>query len=119
MIEKLPALVNSNAALVRRGWWMNAVMLLGIGDQNWIVAIEGGRIASCVREKLRITAFDFAITGDEDAWRKFWQDRPPPMHHDLHALLRIGAIRLEGDVDMLLANMLYLKIMLETLRGKI
>ena len=34
----------------------------------------------------------------------------------------IGAgedLTIEGDVDLLLANMLYLKIMLETLRGKI
>ena len=55
----------------------------------------------------------------QNAWRKFWQAPPPPMHHDLHALMRIGAIRIEGDVDLLLANMLYLKIMLETLRGKV
>ncbi len=119
MIEKLPELVNSNAALVRRGRWTNAVMLLGIGDQSWLITIREGRIVSCVRNTLRISAFDFSITGDEEAWRKFWRQTPPPMHHDLHALLRIGAIRLEGDIDMLLANMLYLKIMLETLRGKI
>ncbi len=119
MIEKLPELVNANAALVRRGRWTNAVMMLGIGDQNWLITIQEGRITSCARQKLRISAYDFAITGDEDAWRKFWRQTPPPMHHDLHALLRIGAIRLEGDIDMLLANMLYLKIMLETLRGEI
>lgn len=119
MIEKLPDLVNADAALVRRGRWTNAVMMLGISDQNWLLTIQAGRITSCVPQNLRISAFDFAITGDEDAWRKFWRTTPPPMHHDLHALLRIGAIRLEGDIDMLLANMLYLKIMLETLRGKI
>ena len=119
MIEKLPELVNDNPALVRRGRWTNAVMMLGIGPQYWLITIREGRIAACTRQTLRISAFDFAITGDEDAWRKFWQATPPPMHHDLHALLRIGAIRIEGDVDLLLANMLYLKIMLETLRGKI
>lgn len=119
MIEKLPELVNSNPALVRRGRWTNAVMLLGVGEAYWLITIEEGRIAACKRQTLRISAFDFSITGDEDAWRKFWRETPPPMHHDLHALLRIGAIRIEGDVDLLLANMLYLKIMLETLRGKI
>ena len=119
MIEQLPDLVNGDAGLVRRGRWTNAVMQLGIGDQRWLISIQEGRIVACERQTLRIAAYDFAITGDEAAWRKFWQATPPPMHHDLHALLRIGAIRLEGDVDMLLANMLYLKIMLETLRGKI
>ena len=119
MIEQLPSLVNGNAALVRRGRWTNAVMLLGIGDANWLITIQEGRITSCVREEIRVSACDFAILGDEGAWLKFWQQMAPPMHHDLHALLRIGAIRLEGDIDMLLGNMLYLKMMLETLRGKI
>lgn len=119
MIENLPQLVNSNPALIRRGRWTNAVLMLGIGENHWLITIREGRITACDRHPLRIAAFDFAITGDEDAWRKFWQAPPPPMHHDLHALLRIGAIRIEGDVDMLLANMLYLKIMLETLRGKV
>lgn len=119
MIEKLADLVNADTALVRRGRWTSAVMMLGMGDQYWLITIQQGRITSCVPQHLRISAYDFAITGDEDAWRKFWRQTPPPMHHDLHALLRIGAIRLEGDIDMLLANMLYLKIMLEKLRGRI
>ena len=119
MIEKLAELVNADPGLVRRGRWMNAVMMLGVGDQNWLITIREGRIASCTPQTLRISAYDFAITGDEAAWRKFWQKTPPPMHHDLHALLRIKAIRLDGDIDMLLANMLYLKIMLEKLRGRI
>ena len=119
MIQQLPELVNANAALVRRGQWLNAVMLLGIGDQNWLVTFEAGRIASCVREDLRVSACDFAILGTEDAWRAFWQEMPPPMHHDLHALIRVGKVRLEGDIDLLLGNMLYLKIVLETLRGHI
>ncbi len=119
MIAALPDLVNSNPALIRRGRWTNAVMMLGIGEDHWLITIREGRIMACKRQSLRISAYDSAITGDEAAWRKFWQETPPPMHHDLHALLRIGAIRIEGDVDMLLANMLYLKIILETLRGKV
>ena len=119
MIEELPELVNQNPALVRRGRWTNAVMLLGLGEQYWLVTIAEGRITECRRQSLRISAFDFAITGDEQAWRKFWAQTPPPMHHDLHALLRIEAIRIEGDIDLLLANMLYFKIMLETLRGRV
>ena len=119
MIEQLPDLVNANAALVRRGRWTNAVMLLGIGEINWLITFQEGRITRCEREEIRVSSCDFAILGTEDAWRKFWQHMPPPMHHDLHALIRVGAVRLEGDIDMLLGNMLYLKLVLETLRGKI
>ena len=119
MIEKLPDLVNANAALVRRGRWLNAVMLLGIGDQNWLITIREGRITDCKREDIRVSACNFALIGTEDAWTAFRQKMPPPMHHDLHALIRVGKLRLEGDIDLLLGNMLYLKILLETLRGKI
>lgn len=119
MIEKLPELVNGDPALVRRGRWTNMVMMLRIGEDTWLITIREGRIDACVRQSLRMSSFDFSITGDEDAWRKFWQAAPPPMHHDLHALLRIGAIRIEGDIDLMFANLLYLKIMLEKLRGRI
>ena len=118
MIEALPGLVNRNPALVRRGRWTNARMLLGIGDQGWLVEIREGRIA--VRPEIsRVSDWDFAIRGSEEAWRKFWAGMPPPMHHDLHALVRIGAMRLEGDIDLMAANMLYLKLVLETLRGRV
>ena len=119
MIENLPDLANANTALVRRGRWLNAVMLLGIGQENWLVTIQEGRITGCKREDIRVSTCDFALIGTEDAWQKFWQPMPPPMHHDLHALIRVGKLRLEGDIDMLLGNMLYIKILLETLRGKV
>ncbi|MEM9061368.1 MAG: hypothetical protein AAGD13_12975 [Pseudomonadota bacterium] len=119
MIDALPELVNANAALVRRGRWASFTMLLGIGAENWLVTIENGRISACEREDLQVSACDFAILGTEDAWLKFWQQMPPPMHHDLHALIRAGKMRLEGDIDLLLGNMLYVKILLEQLRGRI
>lgn len=119
MIDALPELVNANASLVRRGRWASFTMLLGIGETNWLVAIDQGRITDCHPEDLRVSTCDFAILGTEDAWQKFWQAMPPPMHHDLHALIRAGKIRLEGDIDLLLGNMLYVKILLEQLRGRI
>ena len=118
MLDALPGLVNGNPALVRRGRWTHATMLVEIGDVGWLVRIEGGRV-SVERETWRVSGWDFAIRGPEEAWRKFWQQMPPPMHHDLHALVRAGKFRLEGDIDLMLANMLYLKLVLETMRGKV
>lgn len=118
MLDALPDLVNANEALVRRGRWTRATMLIGIGEQNWLVRIEQGRI-SVATETLAVSDWSFAIRGPEEAWRKFWAKMPPPMHHDLHALVRAGKFRLEGDIDLMLANMLYLKLVLETMRGRI
>jgi hypothetical protein len=118
MIEHLQDLVNSNPALVRRGRWTDAVMLLGIGEANWWVTIRAGRIEGIIREDWAVSGFDFAIRGTEDAWQKFWMPMPPPRHHDLSALIREGKMRFEGNIDLLQANFLYLKLILETLRGR-
>ncbi|MEM9138883.1 MAG: hypothetical protein AAGB15_03560 [Pseudomonadota bacterium] len=117
MIDKLKDLVNANAAIVRRGRWTNAVMLLGIGETNWIVEIRAGEIAAITPEDLTVTRHDFAIRGTAEAWAKFWSPMPPPMHHDLSALVRAGKVRMDGDTDMLMANFLYVKLLLEQLRG--
>lgn len=119
MIEQLQDLVNSDAALVRRGRWMNARMLLGIGSTQWLVTIRAGRIEEMTSPDLAVTEYDFAISAPRDAWAKYWQKLPPPMHHDMHALIRAKKMTLAGDIDRLLANMLYLKILLEKLRGKV
>ena len=119
MIEQLKDLVNANPALVRRGRWTNAVMLLGIGEENHWVTIREGRIESVKAEDWRVSAFDFAIKGTAEAWDKFWSDPPPPRHHDISALVREGKVRLEGNIDLLQANFLYLKLVLEQLRGRV
>ncbi|MEM7058945.1 MAG: hypothetical protein AAF557_15260 [Pseudomonadota bacterium] len=117
MIEKLQDLVNGNPGLVRRGKWTNAVMLLGIGNANWIITIRAGQIEAIAPEGWTVSPYDFAIRGTEEAWEKFWSPLPPPMHHDISALVRAGKVRMDGDIDMLLANFLYLKLVLEQLRG--
>jgi len=38
---------------------------------------------------------------------------PKPRHHDVMALIREGKMRIEGDLEKMLANMLTLKLMLE------
>lgn len=118
MLDALPELVNTNPALVRRGRWTRATMLIEIGDKGWLIRMDGGRIA-VEPETWAVSRWDFAIRGPEEAWRKFWAAMPPPMHHDIHALVRAGKFRLEGDIDLMLANMLYLKLVLEMLRGRV
>ncbi|MEO1494911.1 MAG: hypothetical protein AAFV19_22430 [Pseudomonadota bacterium] len=119
MIEPLQELVNTNPALVRRGRWTDVDMLLGIGDAHWMVTVRAGRIERIEPEAWAVSGWDFAIKGTKDAWEAFWQPVPPPRHHDLSALIREGKMRFEGNTDLLLANFLYLKLILETLRGRV
>ena len=116
MIEHLQQLVNSNPALVRRGRWTHADMLLEIGENGYVVEIRAGRIEAIRPVTLLVSGWDFAIRGTSDAWAEFWKPMPKPRHHDLIALIREGKMRFEGDLDLLMANLLYLKLALETPR---
>ncbi len=113
VIEKLKEGVNADAALIRRGRWLNADMLLGIGEKDYIVEIREGRIAAIQDANIYVTAHDFAIRGTADAWEEFWQPVPKPRHHDIIALIREGKMRIEGNVEMAMAHFLTLKLMLE------
>ncbi len=116
MIEHLQRLVNGDPALVRRGRWTSADMLLEIGERGYVVAIRSGRIEAIRPVELRVSGWDFAIRGTAEAWAEFWKPMPKPRHHDLIALIREGKMRFEGNLDLLMANLLYLKLVLETPR---
>jgi hypothetical protein len=113
MIEHLQHLVNTDPALVRRGRWTTADMLIEIGDRGYIVEFRAGRIAAVRPVTLLVSGWDFAIRGTAGAWAEFWKPLPIPRHHDLIALIREGKMRFEGNLDLLMANLLYLKLVLE------
>ena len=113
MIERLKDLVNGDAALVRRGQWFTADMLVEIGDERHIVRIRSGRIEEIAAAELLAIDYDFAIRAPREAWEEFWKPVPKPRHHDVMALIREGKMRIEGDLEKMLANMLTLKLMLE------
>ncbi|MDH3665569.1 MAG: hypothetical protein OEN23_01420 [Paracoccaceae bacterium] len=116
MIEHLQELVNGNPALVHRGRWTNADMLLEVGDRGHVVAIRQGRIEAVRPVEMNVSKWHFAIRASTEAWAEFWQPMPKPRHHDLIALIREGKMRFEGDLDLLMANLLYLKLVLEAPR---
>lgn len=116
-IEELQQRVNADAALVRRGRWLSADMMLEIGDERHLVRIREGAITGFVSLPLLAMPFDFAIIGTEEAWNEFWQPVPKPRHHDIMALIREGKMRIEGDLEKMMAHFLTLKMMLEKPRG--
>ena len=113
MIEKLKDLINADAALVHRARWLSADMMLEIGDTRHLVKIREGRIADISRLPLLAMPFDFAIIGTEEAWQEFWKPMPKPRHHDIMALIREGKMRIEGNLELMMAHFLTLKLMLE------
>ena len=117
MLDKLAELVNANPALVRRGRWTCCDMLIGIGEDEYLVRIREGRIVDVRPAGTPMAGWDFAIRGTAEAWVEFWKPMPKPRHHDIIALMREGKMRIEGDLDLMMANLLYLKLVLEAPRA--
>jgi hypothetical protein len=113
MIERLFDLVNADEALVRRGRFLTCDFLVEVGETPYHVSVDRGRIASVTQGPALLRPWRFAIRAPEDAWREFWQPVPRAGFHDLFALTRFGRARIEGDLQPLMANLRYVKEVLE------
>ncbi len=117
MVEHLPALVNNDASLLRRGRYLTTDIMIEIGSQPYYLSIDHGRVGALERGPLVMRSWSFAVRGSEAAWRAFWQPFPPPNFHDIFALAKHGAFRIEGDYRPLLTNLLYFKGLLAAPRA--
>ena len=117
-IALLPPHANGDAFLVHRGRFVTLDFRIELGAAPYQVSIERGRIAALERGPHLMRSWRFRIAGQEAAWRQFWQEVPPPHHHDIFALQKLGTFAIEGDLQPLMANLLYFKDVLAAPRGK-
>jgi len=111
-IQQMPALVNADAALVRRGRFVSTEFMLGISATPYYISIVNGQIAGLQRGPLVMRSWSFAIRGGEDVWRRYWQPLPPPHFHDIFALTKRGEFQIDGEYRTLMTNLLYFKALL-------
>jgi hypothetical protein len=116
MIERLPELVNGDDALVRRGRFLSTTFLLGVGADSWLVRVQEGRIAGVSRAPAVMPSYSFALRAPAQAWQRFWAPVPEPGWQDLFALQRRKALTMEGELQPLMANLLYIKDVLASPR---
>jgi hypothetical protein len=116
MIERIPELVNGDPAIVRWGRTMNESFMIEVGETQYVLTVRAGQVASVAKGPFVMRSWRFAIRARQEAWRKFWEKVPAPGWHDLLALLRRGDVAFEGDQRMLVAYLLYLKLVLATPR---
>lgn len=113
----LAARVNANAGLVRRGRFLTGTFLTGTPGLPVHVTVRHGRIESLDIGPALMRSWIFALRAEADAWRRFWQPVPAPGWHDLLAMTRFGRLTIEGDLQPLMANLRYIKEVLEVPRG--
>ena len=109
MIDRIRDRVNANAGLVRRGQYVSLPFLLGIGEEDYVVTIEKGRVSSVGPRRLATATGRFTIRAARAVWDEFWKPVPKRNHHDLWAMLAAGIAKIDGDLLPLMQNLQYFK----------
>ncbi|MBY3988762.1 hypothetical protein HQO84_23135 [Rhodococcus fascians] len=117
-IDSLPDQVNHDPALVRRGRYVNAVVLLDFGDASHLVHIRDGRVEKVEAKPVVMPVWTFAIRAPREEWDALFMARPRPGSHDIMALLRRRVMTVEGDLHPFVTNLQYFKDLLSSLRDK-
>lgn len=117
-IERLAELGNADPWLVRRGRFLDVTFLIEVGQIPYLLRIHRGRIEAMDKGPHVMPRWAFALRAPEEAWAAFWQPVPAPGFHDLIAMLKTGALRIEGDQHPFMANLRYFKDLLTLLRSK-
>ena len=56
------------------------------------------------------------MRASQETWSQFWLPVPPPGSHDLFALIKRRALRVEGNLHPFMANLFYFKGVMAKLR---
>ena len=112
MIENLAGFVNDNEALVRRGRYVDFAILVGVGEVDYIVRLDRGRVTDVRRRRVNIESGRFAIRAPAEIWTEFWQPMPKRDHHDLFSMLAAGLAQIDGDLLPFMQNLQYFKDLL-------
>jgi hypothetical protein len=111
-LESLPELANRDRWLIHRGRFLDVTFLLAVGAASYLVRIHRGRLEAMDKGPLVQPRWTFALRASEEAWREFWRPVPRPGAHDLIAMIKTGALQLDGDQYPFMANLRYFKDLL-------
>ncbi len=114
--SRLAEFVNHNPALVRRGRYFSDCFLIGVADTPIHVTAAKGSITEVKVGEVLMRSWRFSIRADAYIWRRFWEPIPAPGFNDLLALARFQRVKIEGDLQPLVANLRYIKEVLESPR---
>ena len=94
---------------MRRGRYFTDTFMLEVGETEVLIEIRQGRVERVETGPFVMRSWTFAIRASEEVWRRFWEELPEPGYHDIFALLRKGRVALDGELQPMMANLLYVK----------
>ncbi|MFT7027272.1 MAG: hypothetical protein ACI9ZH_000370 [Paracoccaceae bacterium] len=116
MFDRLTETGAPGGPLALRGRDLCARVMLRAGDDDTLVTITRGAVTEARRGPFVMPSWDFRLSAPGHEWAAFLAPVPAPGSHDLMAMLRRGALRLDGDLHPMMANLLYFKLLLASLR---
>lgn len=112
----LPARVAAAPGLARWGRHLSVNLLVEAGERRWILAVRDGVLARAEPAPAIMPRYDLALRFDAAGLERFLRSPPPPGWHDLMALMRQGALRVEGDIQPFMAHLFWFKGVFALLR---
>ena len=109
MLDTIARLVNADDKLVRRGRFVDTTFLIAIDNADTLIRVQEGRITNVTPGPFITPNYSFALRAPRDVWQKFWQPLPPIGFTDVFALVKHKLMRVEGDLHVFMANLLYFK----------
>jgi len=109
LFERLPALIEANADLVKRGRFLSTDFAIVVGTTPLLVRVEAGHVTSVTRGPFLLRPWTFSITAAPDTWLALLKPVPDPGTHDLMALSKVGLARIEGNLQPFMANLQVIK----------
>lgn len=117
LFARLPELVDRDPDLIRRGRFLTCEIEIGIGPLPLALSIAQGRAQSVSRGPFLLRPWTFAVRMGAEDWMRFLRPMPEPGWHDIMALTKRGAARVEGNLQPFMANLQYVKDLLAAPRA--
>ena len=109
LLNAIPAIVNDDPVLLRRGRFLTADVHIGIGAQGFLLPVREGRIGLIEPATGLMRPWTFSIRAASSDWLKHWQDPADAGWHDILGMKKRGAVTIEGDLKPFLQNLQFMK----------
>ncbi|WP_291381265.1 MULTISPECIES: hypothetical protein [Achromobacter] len=91
-------------------------LLVRFGAHPVLVRIRDGRVTAAEVPAAPLPSCDVAMQASEAAWSRFWQAVPDAGWHDIFALAKRGELRIDGNLQPLMAHLQFVKDLLASAR---
>ncbi len=117
MLERLAEAAALEPTLKRFGKRVSATIIIGFGEDEFLVDIADGRVTDIRRRSLPLESGVFAIRAPVEVWAEHWRPHPARGYNDLFTLFSYGHATIDGDLLPFMRNLLFFKLLLAAPRA--